>query len=262
MIAYSRLPTTAMIFSFLGAFGWCGSAAAHFLELIPSQSIVTGAGGQSVTLDATFTHPMAGGPVMAMAPPKTFGALVNGKRIDLSGDLKSVERQGKAAFTARVALQEPGDHVLFMEPAPYWEPTEGRMIIHYTKVVVDAYEDESGWDALVGFPVEIEPLVRPYGLWTGNLFRGRVLADGKPQPFAEIEVEYRGQGAVTLPSAAFGTQVIRADASGTFAYAMPKAGWWGFAALIDGPQSLTAPDGTERPVEQGALMWIETRDFP
>ncbi len=37
------------------------------------------------------------------------------------------------------------------------------MIEHYTKVVVDAFSAETGWDRLVGFPVEIEPLTRPFG---------------------------------------------------------------------------------------------------
>ena len=57
------------------------------------------------------------------------------------------------------------------------------MIIHYTKVVVNAMGAEEGWDTLVGFPVEIEPLVRPYGLWTGNAFRGIVKKHGEPVPF-------------------------------------------------------------------------------
>ena len=80
--------------------------------------------------------------------------------------------------------------MFFIEPAPYWEPAEQKMIVHYTKVVVDAFGAEDGWDARVGFPVEIEPLARPYGLWTGNTFRGIVLREGKPVPFATVEVEY------------------------------------------------------------------------
>ena len=84
--------------------------------------------------------------------------------------------------------------MFYVEPEPYWEPAEGKYIVHHAKVVVDAGATGKDWDAMVGAPVEIEPLVRPTGLWTGNLFQGIVRKDGKPVPFAEIEVEYMNDG--------------------------------------------------------------------
>jgi cobalt/nickel transport protein len=135
------------------------------------------------------------------------------------------------------------------------------MIIHYAKVVVDAYGSGEGWDAMVGLPVEIRPLVRPYGVWTGNVFRGVVLRNGKPVPFAEIEVEWMNDGSITPPSDAFITQVIKADASGAFSYAMPRAGWWGFDALVEGDKKIKSPTGKDVPVELGALMWVRAVDM-
>jgi cobalt/nickel transport protein len=114
---------------------------------------------------------------------------------------------------------------------------------------------------MIGLPVEIEPLVRPTGLWTGNLFRGVVRKDGKPVPFAEIEVEYVNDGAIKPPNDAFVTQVIKADETGAFAYAMPRAGWWGFAALIEGDEPMKGPDGKSVPVELGALIWVKAVDM-
>jgi cobalt/nickel transport protein len=79
-------------------------------------------------------------------------------------------------------------------------------------VVVNAYGLEEGWDAAVGFPVEIQPLVRPYGLWAGNLFCGVVLKNGEPAPFAEVEVEYYNPGRdVKPPADPFVTQFINAQ---------------------------------------------------
>ena len=37
---------------------------------------------------------------------------------------------------------------------------------------------------------EIVPLAKPYDRWTGNVFQGKVLLNGKPVPGAEIEIEY------------------------------------------------------------------------
>ncbi|WP_428624082.1 DUF4198 domain-containing protein, partial [Sedimenticola sp.] len=155
----------------------------------------------------------------------------------------------------------PGDYLFYLQPAPYWEPAEGKMIEHYTKVVVDAFDGASDWDRLVGFPVEIEPLVRPYGLWTGNLFQGVVKRNNEPVPFARLEIEWLNDGSVTPPADAYLTQVIKADANGTFSYALPRAGWWGFAALLEGPDKLPGPDGAAVPVEQGALIWVFARDM-
>lgn len=234
-------------------------ASAHFQELIPSTEIVDVQTGPELTLALTFTHPMEGGPVMAMGEPAAFGVLTPDGKQDLGDALERLEVAGQAAYQAAFRVPGPGDYVFYIEPAPYWEPAEGVMIVHYTKTVVDAYGAEAGWDRLVGLPVEIEPLTRPYGLWAGNLFTGLVRKNGRPVPFAEVEVEWRNDGSVTPPAAPFVTQVLKADANGVFSYAMPRAGWWGFAALIEGDAPMTNPEGKEVPVEQGALIWVRTR---
>ena len=42
--------------------------------------------------------------------------------------------------------------------------------------------------------MEIIPLTRPFANYSGNIFQGRVLLDGKPVPGAEVEVEYYNRG--------------------------------------------------------------------
>lgn len=237
------------------------TAAAHFQELIPSRDILTQQSGGQLTLDLSFTHPMERGPVMPMGRPVRFGVVGPGGEQDLRERLRPVERDGVRAYRADYRVGRPGDYLFYVEPAPYWEPAEGVMIVHYTKLVVDAFGGESGWQRELGLPVEIAPLSRPYGLWTGNLFRGVVKRDGQPVPFAEVEVEWRNDGSLTAPADAYVTQVIRADANGTFAYAMPRAGWWGFAALVEGQERLPNPDGKPVPVELGGLIWVHARDM-
>jgi cobalt/nickel transport protein len=247
----------------VGLIGWLSvsTVQGHFQELIPSTDIVTEETDKAVELTMVFTHPMEGGPVMEMAEPVQFGVLVNGEKEDLKSTLETKKMDGKTTYTATYQIKGPADYVFYIEPAPYWEPAEEKYITHYTKVVVDAFGAEEGWDTLVGFPVEIEPLVRPYGLWAGNLFRGVVKQNGEPVPFAEIEVEYRNaDGEVAIPAEPFITQVIKADADGIFSYAMPRAGWWSFAALIEG-EPRQGPEGGEVGHELGALMWVKTVDM-
>ena len=56
-------------------------------------------------------------------------------------------------------------------------------------------------------------------------------------------------------------QVIKADAAGVFCYAMPRAGWWGFAALVEGRERRPDPEGAPAEVELGGLIWVRTVDM-
>ena len=239
-----------------------GAARAHFQVLIPSRECVDTPSDRVVELDLRFSHPMENGPVMEMGIPKQFGVLVRGQRHDLLPALEEKTVNGKRTFTARYEVESPGAHVFYLEPAPYWESAEKTMIIHYTKVVVAAFGSWSGWDASAGFPVEIEPLTRPYGLWTGNVFQGIVKKDGQPVPFVPVEIEFLNDlEKIDLPSDAYVTQIVRSDANGVFTYAMPKAGWWGFAALVPNGDTMPGPNGEEAEVELGAVIWVRTVDM-
>ncbi|MBC7952471.1 MAG: DUF4198 domain-containing protein [Rhodospirillaceae bacterium] len=234
-------------------------ARAHFQEIIPAADILADNGDRMIRLALSFTHPMERGPVMEMAPPVRFGVMAGGKVQDLKGVLTPVKRDGKTAFEAATKANAPGDYVFFVEPAPYWEAAEGKYIVQLAKVVVD-FGAGTGWDQMVGLPVEIEPLVRPYGLWTGSQFRGIVRKNGKPLPFTLMEVEWRNDGSVTAPSDPFVTQIIKTDGAGQFSFTMPRAGWWGFAALTEGAPR-PGPNGKPAPVELGAVMWVKTQDM-
>lgn len=237
---------------------------AHFQMLISSADIVGTEDARTIRLDLLFTHPMEQ-QMMDMARPVRFGVSIKGgDPVDLLPTLEKQVIDAKTAWHAAYTLKRPGDHVFFVEPTPYWEPAEGKFIIHYTKVVVNAFGNEEGWDHEVGLKTEIVPLARPYGLWAGNVFRGVVKLDGRPVPFAELEVEYYnepGKPPVKAPTDAHITQVIKADANGTFVYAMPKAGWWGFAALSDADYTIKGEDGDDHGVELGAVIWVKTYDM-
>jgi len=132
-----------------------------------------------------------------------------------------------------------------------------RYILHYTKTIVAAFGDEEGWDRPVGLKTEIIPLTRPFGLYAGNVFQGVVMMDGKPVPHSLVEVEYYNKDKkAQAPSDYMVTQVLRADANGVFTWAVPRAGWWGFAAL--NPSDKKIPyKGVDKDVELGAVLWVE-----
>jgi cobalt/nickel transport protein len=241
----------------LASLGFAMPSGAHFLEILPDRDVLPEGG--EVRLDLTFTHPFEGGPVMQMERPAEVGVLHGGEKADLGGALSEAPKGGAMAWKLSHALDTPGAAVFWVAPQPYWEPAEGAFIVHYAKVVVDSYASGEGWDEMVGLPVEIVPLTRPTGVWAGNLFSGTVTKAGAPVPFAEVEVEFVNDGRLTAPNEAFITQVIKADANGTFHYAMPFPGWWGFAALLEADDPMTSPEGDEVPVEEGALIWVHAQ---
>lgn len=245
-------------------------AAAHFGTIVPSDDIVTQDDDKTVNLQVKFIHPMEMH-YMEMVKPKQFGVVHDGKKQDLLESLKAAK--GKAPdqtgdftfWSAAYKIRRPGDYTFFVEPTPYWEPAEDVFIVHYTKVCVNALGLEQGWDEPVGLETEIVPLTRPYGFWTGNLFTGQVLLKGKPVAFAEVEVEYLNESPgnktiVHAPADPYVTQVVKADGNGVFSYAMPRAGWWGFAALNEADWKLKH-EGQDKGVEIGAVFWVKTIDM-
>lgn len=234
-----------------------GGLFAHFQMIVPTTDFVGGDDPGKIDLALIFNHPM-GGAVMNMEKPVGFGVVVEGeKKTDLLASLREAKQGEFKTWTAVYETREPGDHVFYVEPKPYWEPSEGKYVVHFTKIVVGVGEG-SAWDRPIGLKAEILPLVRPYGLWAGNVFRGIVTMDGKPVPDAMIEVEYYnapGAPVVKPPTDSHETQVIKANAAGEFSYAMPRAGWWGFAALMDGDKI----DGKD--CEIGAVFWVKTYEM-
>ena len=243
----------------LPAIGWALPAAAHFQTVIPSADVLPEGG--EVTVDMVFTHPFEGAPVMEMKKPQAVGVLANGQKTDLMDRITERDVEGAPAWSFSHVLQEPGAAIFYVTPQPYWEPSEGKYIVHHSKVVVDSFASGEGWDELVGLPVEIRPLTRPTGVWAGNVFSGVVLQDGEPAPFATVEVEFVNDGSVIAPNDAFITQVVTTDANGTFTYAMPRAGWWGFAALLDGEDTMPSPEGSPAPIETGGLIWVQATEM-
>ncbi|MGD8369037.1 MAG: DUF4198 domain-containing protein [Desulfobacterales bacterium] len=234
----------------------CQTALAHFGMVIPSDSMVMMQDDRTVHLQVSFSHPFEG-IGMDMAKPKGFGVVFEGRRQDLLGALEKAQVMGHAAWKADYRVKRPGAYLFYVEPAPYWEPAEDVYIIHYTKTVVAAFGEDEGWDGEVGLKTEIVPLSKPFGLYAGNVFQGIVKLDGKPVPYAEVEVEYyNADGQAKAPTEYMITQTIKADGNGVFTYAAPRSGWWGFAALNEA--DFTIPfEGTEKNVEIGAVIWVK-----
>lgn len=257
------------LLSLVLAAGALAPAQAHYQLLIPSDDVVTHKERRAVDLEIRFTHPFEDLGV-PMATPQRMGVWVAGRDQDLLAALRPVQVKDRAgevlpAFTLSYRFRKPGDHLFYVVPRPFWDEAEEIFLIQYTKVVVNTFGLEEGWDRELGpelgMEAEIVPLTRPYGLWTGNVFQGIAKLGGRPVPFARVAVEYYNQdGGVRAPADPFITQVIKADANGVFTYVMPRAGWWGFSALVDDSRTMEH-NGKAYPLHVGAVIWVKTHDM-
>ncbi|MGL1931205.1 MAG: DUF4198 domain-containing protein [Desulfotalea sp.] len=227
---------------------------AHFGMLISDHSIINQENRAS-NLQLSFSHPFEG-IGMVLEKPEKFNLTLAGKNTDLTADLKQNMVMGKESWNLDYKFARPGVYIFSMEPKPYWEPSENVSIIHYTKTIVPAYGADTGWDEPVGLPAEIIPLTRPYGNYAGNSFTGKVLVNGKPLAMADVEVEfYNKDNNYKAPSEYHVTQVVKADKNGIFTFTCPQAGWWGFSALTEASYTLKDPNGEDKGVEIGAVLW-------
>lgn len=253
-----------------------GAAHAHFQILYVEDTALPRA--QPLEFAAVFTHPFTGGPTMAMDMPRAFSHISahGGGKTDLLKYLRPVQwksRENRAtayrASIPRELMRSMGDHIFVLEPEPYLEAEEGLYIQQFTKLIVNVGGVPGDWSEPQGLPVEIQPLSKPYANWTGGVFRARVLADGKPVPFAKIEIEYLnnavdlknnafGQHAhVKAPQASFNVLSTYTDDLGIVTLGLPRAGWWGIAALNIG----TTKTHKGKPLSQDAVLWVQARDM-
>lgn len=227
------------------------SAHAHFLTLTASSPTVSSSA--PLTLSVSFRHPFEGSP-LALGKPESAFDLHKGKRTPLSS-FQVVEKSAGAGISISYPTLRPGDHTIVVRQSPYFEASEQKFIRQEAKVVIGAHGMEDGWHLPAGLPVEIVPLTRPYGLWTGNIFTGQVLVDGKPAAGMTVEIENLANGKLKAPDESMITQTVITDAKGYFSYAIPFSGWWGFAAITD-KGTMKGKDGKSYPLEQGGVIWI------
>lgn len=255
------------------------AAFAHFL-LIYTPEMAPKA-GHATPLSLVFTHPFEATHTMAIDAPLELyvvsqrGAEAKPQKTDLREYLQPIRwaslESADRAFEAKLPLKVTrslGDYVFIAVPTPYYEASEDKYIQQYTKMIMNVGGLPGNWADPVGLPVEIVPLDKPYANWTHGIFRGVVLADGKPVANAELEVGYLnheadvaarkfGPAQITAPQNAFVNLGIRTNDRGEFAIGLPRAGWWGICALGIGSKQ----DHQGKALSQDAVIWVKATDM-
>lgn len=237
------------------------SALAAFGLILPHTSILRQGDNPTLELQVRIVDPLRAASE-ELRKPQRFGVQHLGEETSLLAGLAPSQDQKPPRWLATYTVKRPGDYLFFATAAPLWDAENDQYIVHHVKLCVNAFGLEEGWDEPVGLEAEIVPMTRPYGLWAGNLFSGQVLLNGEPAPYALVEITFLGMAPDSpSPTAAlsppFRIQKLHADASGVFHYAMPRAGWWGFAAAMDADRTLQH-GSEEKPVTLMTSLWVQT----
>ena len=225
-------------------------ANAHFLTFLSNSDNVSNKNESDIKFDISFIHPFEQSG-MTMEKPKLY---LNSTKKSIG--LKETKKLEHKSWLADYKINMPGVYKFFVQPQPYFEPAEEKFISHVPKLIISSFGLEDGWDEPIGLKYEIIPMTKPFGLYSGNLFQGKVLHNGKPAVNVEVEVELYNEFGLKAPSDAHVTQVVKTDDNGVFSFVINHKGWWGFAALIEEGE-LKYKDGKSYPVENGALIWVK-----
>jgi cobalt/nickel transport protein len=256
----------------------CAGAGAHF------QVIYTPAAessDRSVSVLLFFTHPFAAEPVLktglrednAVMGLKDVFIVHDGKATRVMQAVKNVvfstaKDSGPAqrlTIDQSTGYRDAGDYAVIAVPYPYWEAPEKAFIQQVAKLFINKAGFATDWNrrCAKGFP-EIVPLVKPYEMVPGSLFRAVVLDNnGRPAPGITVEIEFlnadvdmaanRLVNSGKTGNKKLGSATVITDANGVFEYIPLRAGYWGFAGISAGLQKTY----NARPLEQDPVFWIQ-----
>ncbi|QJA06635.1 DUF4198 domain-containing protein [Thermosulfurimonas marina] len=245
-----------------------GGAWAHFLIAVPPEGQGYGLRGQVINIWVLFGHPFEG-ILYDLKAPKGFMLKPEGQKDRLSFSRIEVKdyASGRKRFGYRIEYLPTarGDYYLCLQSQPYLNQEEGEVWEDRMKTPLHV-QVEKGWQNLCGFELEIQPLSRPYGLRVGQVFRGRVLLNGKPLPGAQLEVEKLNGFYVPeekLPLDAYGrvnepliTFVLKTDKEGFFEVGFPEGGWWVVNVAVPAGKAPYANRTFPRMLRSGIWLYV------
>ncbi len=247
---------------------WPVLAQAHFLIAVDPKGLGYGVRGQEAHFLLLLGHPFEG-ILYDLKAPEGFVLTPAGEKEKVVFSRLTIKdyASGKKRFGYRLTYlpTRRGDHWICLKAKPYLNEETNQVWQDYLKVPLHV-QVERGWEQSCGFGLEIEPLVRPYGLQTGQVFRGRVLLKGQPYAGAEIEVEKFNGFYVPpskLPQDSWGrinnprlTQVLRTDETGYFTVGFPEAGWWVINVSVPGGQARYAQRTFPLVIRSGIWIYV------
>lgn len=162
-------------------------------------------------------------------------------------DSYTVRGENRESYTIPIDKKSgffnPGDYIVVVQHQPHWKKNEGIYRQKVTKFCLNQFNLVTDWHKRVlrNMP-EVIPLVQPYSLYAGSIFRAEVVNDeGNFIPHAKIQIEYlnypMGDRELNTTTGFISDDIadtfIFTDNHGGFSFIPPREGLWTFT-LVDG----------------------------
>jgi cobalt/nickel transport protein len=163
-------------------------------------------------------------------------------------DYYTVRGKKRETYTLPVNKQsgffKPGDYIIVVRHKAHWKKSEGLYRQKVAKLYLNYFGVLTDWpDRVLKNMPEIVPLVQPYNVYAGSIFRAEAVNDkGERSPHARINIEYLNYALndTELETTAAGRikdeiadSIVFTDGNGSFSFVPPQKGLWTFT-LVDG----------------------------
>ena len=163
-------------------------------------------------------------------------------------DYYAVRGEKREAYTIPINKKsgffKPGDYIIVVKHKAHWKKNEDLYRQKVAKFCINYWGLISDWpNRLLKNMPEIIPLVQPYNVYAGSLFRAEAVNDkGERIPHAKIQIQYLNYtlGDTELNTTTTGfikediaDTIIFTDSNGSFSFVPPRGGLWTFT-LVDG----------------------------
>ena len=241
-------------------------ALAHFHVLWPQSEGCYAKPGEGMTWKCFWGHPFEM-LISDAQPPKGFIFNPQKQNENLTATEITLKDQAsgqdRKAFELEYKPPGPGDYYLCLESPPYFIPEEQVFWQDYVKEPLHVLSGK-GWDQLVGLPVEIVPLTRPYGWPAGSVFKGQALVKKMALTRATVEIEkFTGffvsrdqhpKDRLGAENAPLITRVTKTDHMGYFVCTLDSPGWW--IISVSAPGGKKVHERKTYPVEMRGCLWV------
>lgn len=239
------------------------TAYSHFHTFIPDGGIFNRK-GQEVTFNYFWGHPYEKILFETPKPDKLYVVNPDGTETDFTDKMAAKKEKGEGgevtSYTFKFTPKDRGDYMLCLNAPAIFVEEEELFWQDYMKQVVHV-QTQHGWDAKTGQKIELVPLVRPYGIEEGFVFRATAYLDGKPLADAEVEIEKYNPKAPheeDLPDESMITRVAKTDANGVVAYTLDEPGWW--VVCVSTESGEMEKDGKKYPLIVRGGFWLHVEE--
>jgi cobalt/nickel transport protein len=228
--------------------------------------------GEAVEFLLTNGHPFMNDRFNAPRPEKV-GVYPPERRYRslISKVTSATTAQGTRAFKVRYTPKEAGDYIFSFHTGEVREKPQ-RRVVDFVKLILHVRHESGaqvGWRRVIGDPLEIVPLTRPYAIPVGTAFRGKVVFNTRSgprgrefqsQPMLEGVVEAESFTPDRRPGWAYlprNRLAVQTDDNGIFSVTLPQAGWWLLSCATDGGPG---EQGSTKMLVRRAVLWLYVGD--